>query len=113
MALELDGFMPVILRFLRVEGVRGSGLLRTIAPWAQGCVGLQGMDSWFLPEPSPASFAQSRHGPSCTFPLIAAGSLLPSWSWSLPRRHRKGKGTLKTLSPTFLPHHPVGVSRVR
>lgn len=38
MALELDGFMPVILRFLRVEGVRGSGLLRTIAPWAQGCV---------------------------------------------------------------------------
>lgn len=84
--------MPVILRFLRVEGVGGgcSGLPRPIAPWAQGCVGLQGMDSLFLPEPSPASFAQSRHGPSCTFPLIAADSPLPSWSLSLPRRHREG-----------------------
>lgn len=64
--------------------------------------------AWFLPELSPAFSAQSQNGLSCISPPNAAGSLLPSWSWSLPRRHREGTGLGKGHSGHFpWPHPPA------
>lgn len=62
-----------------------------------------------LPELSPAFSAQSQNGLSCISPPNAAGSLLPSWSWSPPRRHREGTGLGKGHSGHSPWPHPQHV----